>query len=62
VGDYILLEDWGACVFPKDVEHWGFRIFTFRSTIVHNFLNMFCKYNCFIYLGFSFCTRKKYGF
>jgi hypothetical protein len=19
VGDYILLEDWGACVFPKDV-------------------------------------------
>jgi hypothetical protein len=21
VGDYILLEDWGACVFPKDVEH-----------------------------------------
>jgi hypothetical protein len=23
VGDYILLEDWGACVFPKDVEQWG---------------------------------------
>jgi hypothetical protein len=21
VSDYILLEDWGACVFPKDVEH-----------------------------------------